>query len=62
MQDNGKPSSTSSDSTDWRQIAEKASEEADPKKLSELVKQLCDRLDEIEHQKKSAAASNVVRK
>jgi len=31
---------------DWRQLAEKASHENDPKKLIDLVKRLCEVLDE----------------
>ena len=53
MQKDGKPTPTSSTASDWREIASQASKEPDPEKLSELVQQLCDRLDEIEEQKKS---------
>jgi hypothetical protein len=37
----------------WREIAEKASEETDPKKLSELVAQLCAKLEEEQREKKA---------
>lgn len=43
---------TSSTTPDWRELAAKASQECDPNKLSELVNQLCERLDDIEHCKK----------
>lgn len=33
---------------DWHEIAEKASTEADPKKLAFLIKALCDRLDQLQ--------------
>ena len=32
---------------DWHQIAEKAADEKDPKKLAFLIKALCDRLEEL---------------
>lgn len=32
---------------DWREIAEKAATERDPRKLIRLVKALCDRLEEL---------------
>jgi hypothetical protein len=37
----------------WREIAEKASKETDPKRLSELVTQLCERLEEEQRTKKA---------
>jgi hypothetical protein len=39
----------------WREIAEKASKETDPKKLSELVGQLCAKLEEEQQKKKTFA-------
>jgi hypothetical protein len=33
---------------DWHKIAEKASEEQDPKKLAQLIQALCDRLEELQ--------------
>jgi hypothetical protein len=36
---------------DWREIAERASNERDPKKLIRLVKALCDRLEELHAEK-----------
>lgn len=33
---------------DWRKIAERASEEKDPKKLAQLIQALCDRLEELQ--------------
>ncbi len=55
MQKDGQPTPTSV--SDWRELASQASKEADPHKLSELVQQLCDRLDEIEQQKKNLSQS-----
>ena len=37
---------------DWCEIAERASRESDPKKLIQLVRALCDRLQEAELKKK----------
>lgn len=33
---------------DWRKIAERASEEKDPKKLAQLIQALCDRLEDLQ--------------
>lgn len=54
--EDGKPTPKASD---WRELAARASQESDPQKLSELVKQLCDRLDEIEQEKKKPSQSAV---
>ncbi len=37
---------------DWCEIAERASRESDPKKLIQLVRALCDRLQEAELKKR----------
>jgi hypothetical protein len=37
----------------WREIAEKASTETDPKKLSELVAHLCAKLEEEQRKRKT---------
>jgi len=37
---------------DWCEIAERASRESDPKKLIQLVRALCDRLQEAEIRKR----------
>ena len=37
---------------DWCEIAERASRESDPKKLIQLVRALCDRLQEAEWKKR----------
>jgi hypothetical protein len=37
----------------WREIAAKASTEVDPKRLSELVGQLCAKLEEEQREKKA---------
>jgi hypothetical protein len=44
--------STTSQVQDWRLLAEQASKELDPKKLSQLVHARCDRLLEAEQVKK----------
>ena len=38
----------------WRELAAQAANESDPRKLSDLVRQLCDQLDEIQKQRKPA--------
>ena len=43
--DKKEPISTSSPDSDWREIAEKASKEQDPQKLTQLVLDLCEKLD-----------------
>jgi len=48
MLDDKKPKSPSPRWEDWREIAERASNETDPKKLIQLVRQLCDVLDQHE--------------
>ncbi len=55
MSKDGQPPLSPSTASDWRELASRASKEADPQKLSQLVQQLCDRLDEIEQQKKKPA-------
>lgn len=40
------------DVPDWCEIAERASKESDPKKLIQLVRALCDRLQQAEQKKK----------
>ncbi len=42
-----------SDEPSWRELAERASKEPDPKKLLELVHELCDQLDRTEEEKNS---------
>lgn len=34
---------------DWRELAEKASKEQDPKKLVDFVQRLCDEIDQLKH-------------
>ena len=41
-----KTTSTQKSDRDWRDLAERAAREMDPSRLTELVKQLCDKLDE----------------
>jgi hypothetical protein len=40
---------------DWCEIAERAAKESDPKKLIQLVRVLCDRLQEAERSKKKGS-------
>jgi uncharacterized protein (DUF2461 family) len=41
-----KPASSQTSDRDWRDLAERAAREMDPLQLTELVNQLCDKLDE----------------
>ena len=47
------PSNGDLEVPDWCEIAERASRESDPKKLIQLVRALCDRLQEVELRKRS---------
>jgi len=47
MSENGNSYRTQFPDPDWHEIAERAANETDPKKLALLVKALCDRLDEL---------------
>ena len=38
-------------SKDWRELAEQASHETDPEKLQQLVKALCEALDQVPPQR-----------
>ena len=44
-----------SQAPDWCDIAERAAKESDPKKLIQLVRALCDRLQEAERMKKKGS-------
>jgi hypothetical protein len=44
---------------DWCEIAERASRESDPKKLIQLVRALCDRLQEAELKKESGQTRKI---
>jgi len=48
MAHNGNSYRTQLPEPDWHKIAERASEEKDPKKLAQLIQALCDRLDELQ--------------
>lgn len=37
---------------EWQQLAEQASRETDPEKVSQLIRLLCDRLDELDRIRK----------
>lgn len=47
MSDTGNSYRTQFPDPDWHEIAERAANETDPKKLALLVQALCDRLDEL---------------
>ena len=40
---------------EWQQLAEQASQETDPEKVSRLIRLLCDRLDELDRTRKEGA-------
>jgi hypothetical protein len=40
---------------DWHKIAERATEEKDPKKLAQLIQALCDRLEELQRSRTRGA-------
>ena len=44
---------------EWQQLAEQASKETDPEKVSQLIRLLCDRLDELDRMRMENAASSV---
>jgi len=48
MAHNGNSYRTQLPEPDWHKIAERASEESDPKRLLQLVQALCDRLEELQ--------------
>ena len=41
-----------SSDAEWQQLAEQASKETDPEKVSNLIRLLCDRLDELDRVRK----------
>ena len=51
MTDTGNSYRTQFPDPDWHAIAERAATETDPKKLALLIKALCDRLDQLQHDK-----------
>ena len=54
MNANGNSYHTRLPDPDWRKIAEKASEEKDPRKLAQLIQALCDRLEELQRSRTRA--------
>ncbi|HEV2401878.1 MAG TPA: hypothetical protein VGS27_33400 [Candidatus Sulfotelmatobacter sp.] len=50
-----KPIASSSQTEDWRALAEQASKEQDPQKLLKLVQDLCDNLDHRDGNRKRSA-------
>lgn len=48
MTDQGNAYRTKFPEPDWRQVAERAAQEKDPKKLAFLIQALCDRLEELQ--------------
>jgi hypothetical protein len=55
MNPNGNSYHTQLPEPDWRKIAERASEETDPRKLAQLIQALCDRLEELQRSRKQAS-------
>ena len=49
MTDTGNSYRTQFPDPDWHALAERAATETDPKKLALLIKALCDRLDQLQH-------------
>jgi hypothetical protein len=47
--------------SEWQQLAEQASKETDPEKVSQLIRLLCDRLDELDRIRKEHSASSASR-
>ena len=45
--------------SEWQQLAEEASKETDPEKVSQLIRLLCGRLDELDRIRKENSASSV---
>lgn len=43
--------------SEWQQLAEQASKETDPEKVSQLIRLLCDRLDELDRIRKDRVRS-----
>lgn len=43
--------------SEWQQLAEQASKETDPEKVSQLIRLLCDRLDELDRIRKDREKS-----
>ncbi len=37
---------------DWHEVAEQAAKESDPRKLSYLIQALCDRLEELQNERR----------
>jgi hypothetical protein len=54
MPDDGTPN-TPPPPQDWRDLAQKASTELDPKKLTNIVSELLKKLDEVERKRKALA-------
>jgi len=47
--------------SEWQQLAEQASKETDPEKVSKLIRLLCDRLDELDRIRKERSVSSAPR-
>jgi hypothetical protein len=45
--------------SEWQQLAEQASKETDPEKVSQLIRLLCDRLDELDRIRKENSSLSV---
>jgi hypothetical protein len=57
MSDEGNSYRTQYPEPDWHQLAEQASQESDPRKLSHLIKALCDRLQELQTARRAFSGS-----
>jgi hypothetical protein len=44
--------------SEWQHLAEQASKETDPEKVSQLIRLLCDRLDELDRIRKARSTSS----
>ena len=59
MTDDGNSYRTLLPEPDWRKIAERASQENDPKKLAQLIQALCDRLEELQRSRSQNQVTHV---
>lgn len=58
MTDQGNAYRTKFPEPDWHQVAERAAQEKDPKKLACLIQALCDRLEELQKARRSSLSPN----
>jgi hypothetical protein len=60
MPTDGLPPKDAPEVPDWRELADQASKEPDGHKVSDLVRRICDTLDEVEAEKKKRFEEAVV--